>query len=427
MIPWVFLAVSIVGALFTFNAHFPQRRTGPLIIPSFLAGWLTSELFVHHLAWQAVATVVFVALGALDAWPGWLGLAITAASWLGLVALMPISRRAEAVLEDALVSGLGASYRDSLGGALSREPEPRPAGLLNPFAFRHPDVVVTRDIAYLEDGDDRHLLDIHHPRVRSRAAPVLLQIHGGGWMIGNKHEQGVPLMTYLAARGWVCVATNYRLSPRATFPDHIIDVKRALRWVRENIESFGGDPDFVVATGGSAGGHLASLLALTAGDPEFQPGFEEADTRVEACVPFYGVYDWTNHYDTWAQSGLERVLEKTIVKKSLEQDREFFRRASPMHRVHAGAPPFLIIHGTHDSLAPVEEARHFASLLRDASDAPVSYAEIPGAQHAFEVFHSLRTRSTVEGVSRFLAWAHARHRERTASQSVSGDPAVGSA
>src|SRR4029450_4266482 len=66
---------------------------------------------------------------------------------------------------------------------------------------------------------------------------------------------------------------------------------RALRWIRERMAEYGGDPDFVVVTGGSAGGHLAALLALTPNDPEFQPGFEDVDTSVTACVPFYGVYD----------------------------------------------------------------------------------------------------------------------------------------
>lgn len=411
MISWVFLAVTLIGAWFTFNAYVPHRRTGPLIVPSFFAGWLTAELSGHHFAWQVVATVVFVALGALDAWPGWVGLGITVASWLGLLALVPVSRRAAPVLETALGEALGASYRGSLTPELEatmRKPHPR-GRLVIPFWLTHPDVKVTRNVAYVDDGDDRHLLDIYAPRDGVRNAPVLLQIHGGGWIIGNKHEQALPLMTHLAARGWVCVATNYRLSPRATFPDHIIDVKRALRWVRENISEYGGASDFVVATGGSAGGHLSSLLALTPGAPEFQPGFEDADTRVEACVPFYGVYDWSNTYDTWAQPGLDRVLERTIMKKKMSEDPEAYRQASPMHRIHPDAPPFFVIHGTHDSLAPVEEARHFVKLLRQTSRSPVAYAEIPGAQHAFEIFHSPRARYTVEAVERFVAWTYARH------------------
>jgi acetyl esterase/lipase len=89
-----------------------------------------------------------------------------------------------------------------------------------------------------------------------------------------------------------------------------------------------------------------------------------------------------------------------------------------MHRIHAAAPPFFIIHGTHDSLAPVAEARHFADLLRQASSSVVVYAEIPGAQHAFEVFHSLRTAHVVRAVDRFLAWVYSGYARDRASSST---------
>ncbi len=91
----------------------------------------------------------------------------------------------------------------------------------------------------------------------------------------------------------MCVAINYRLSPRATWPAHIVDCKRAVAWVREHIAEYGGDPGFIAVSGGSAGGHLSSLLALTPNQPEWQPGFEDMDTSVDACLPFYGVYDTT--------------------------------------------------------------------------------------------------------------------------------------
>ena len=162
---------------------------------------------------------------------------------------------------------------------------------------------------------------------------MLLQIHGGAWMIGNKDQQGLPLMYHLAARGWVCVSANYRLSPRATFPDHLVDLKRALAWIRENADEYGMDPDFVVVTGGSAGGHLASLVALTPNDPEYQPGFEAADTTVQACVPFYGVYDFTDRRGIWKRSLLRPMLEHRILKKRFRDDPEAFEKASPMSRV----------------------------------------------------------------------------------------------
>jgi len=411
---WAFLVVTLTGAWFTFNAYVPHRSTGPFIVPSFFAGWLTSELSPHHFAWQLAATIFFVWMGALDAWPGNVGLAITVLSWAGLAALVPISRRSEPVVEASLAAGLGADYRAAiLPEVAARMEAAGPAThSLNPFRFKHPDVVVKHDIAYLPDGDPKHRLDVYAPREGVQNAPVLLQIHGGGWVIGNKREQALPLMNHLASRGWICVATNYRLSPRATFPDHLVDLKSAMHWIRENIAEFGGDPDFVAATGGSAGGHLSSLLALTAGDPEYQPGFESVDTSVRACVPFYGIYDFTDEYRLQAYSGLGGFVERTVMKKNQSEDREAFRRASPLHRVHAGAPPFFVIHGSHDSLASVEEARHFADVLRKASHEPTAYAEIPGAQHAFEIFHSLRTTHVVRAVDRFLSFVYSDYLRR---------------
>jgi len=406
VVPWVFLAVSVWGALFTWVAIRPPQRPRWANLVVFFAGWLTGELAIHHIAWQALATLGFVWAGALSAWPGWLGLGITLASWAGLLRSLRAAHGTPAVVERSLTEALGPDYADRLHPEVAkRHAEPPPPRVLrvNPFAFRDPEVRVIRDVAYAPEHGKRGLLDVYAPKSGVRNAPVLLQIHGGGWMIGRKEQQAQPLLVHLARRGWVCIAANYRLSPKATFPDHIVDCKRALRWVRDHVEEYGGDPEFVAATGGSAGGHLSSLLALTAGDPAFQPGFESADTRVEACVPFYGVYDFTNAYGTQPDDGILQVLERFIMKKPFAAHRAEYEKASPMHRIHPGAPPFLVIHGTHDSLAPVAEARLFVDLLRKTSRATVGYVELPEAQHAFEVFHSPRTSHVIGAVDRFLA------------------------
>jgi acetyl esterase/lipase len=243
---------------------------------------------------------------------------------------------------------------------------------------------------------------------------VFLYLHGGGWIFGDKREQGLPLMDYLAGRGWVCVTANYGLSPSVAFPEHLIDCKRALSWVRGHIAEFGGDPDFVAIGGGSAGGHLASLVALTPGDPEYQPGFEDADTAVAACVPFYGVYDFTNR-EGLRGVGLGRLLERTVMKQSLADARPAFERASPIDQIHGGEPPFFVVHGANDTLVPVGEARTFVERLRRSATAAVVYAEMPGAQHAFEVFPSIRTAKVVAGVADFLAVVHAGRAQRLPS------------
>ena len=413
--PWLFLAVTVVGAVFTWNAYFPRQRQGILSVPSFFAGWLTAELAAHHFLWQLAATVFFVWMGALQAWPGWLGLGITLGSWVAMFALVFVARRSGPVVEDALQEGLGAGYASQLA-PWPLDAEPPRLRLAVPFLLKDSAVRATKNIRYAEGAGRRHLLDVYAPQAGIENAPVLLQIHGGGWTIGDKREQALPLMLHLAARGWVCVAANYRLSPKATFPDHLIDLKLAIRWIREHIAEHGGDPGFLTATGGSAGGHLSALVALTANDPEYQPGFETVDTSLRACVPFYGIYDFANQFGHAHFEGFEQFLGRMVLKRRFADDPDAFRRASPVHRVNPQAPPFFVIHGTHDSLAPVEEARSFVAHLRETSRQPVAYAEIPGAQHAFEVFHSLRTRHVVHGVDRFLGHVWARYREEGGSE-----------
>lgn len=410
MAAWIYLFVSLVGAWFTWNAHFP-RRSASLGVPSFFAGWLTAELATHHIAWQALATLVFARRGALRRWPGKAGLLVTLASWVGLGAIVATSRRAKDVVEDAVSGALGPDFRDEITGeqrAMLDRPALRSRSIV-PFLLSDPGVSVIRNIRYAEGAKRRHLLDVYHPKAGTSGAPVLLQVHGGGWTIGDKAQQALPLMNHLTSRGWVCVAANYRLSPKATFPDHLVDLKMAIAWIRSNIAEFGGDPDFVCVTGGSAGGHLTAMLGLTAGDPEYQPGFEDVDTSIAAAVPFYGIYDFTNSRHVHGNHGMGQFIEHVILKVAEDEDPDLWRRSSPMFRVRPDAPPFLVIHGTHDTLAPVGEAREFVAALRDVSRSPVAYAELEGAQHAFEVFHSPRTAHVVKGVSEFLCWAHGRY------------------
>ena len=404
-VPALFLAVSLVGLGFTASALVRARSLAALQVPYFFAAWMTGELALHHVAWQAVATLAFVAAGALREWQGWLGLALTLASWTGLVVLHGRSAHSAAVFSRALRDGLAHDPdAASLLGDLPRRIPLR--HIARPFRMRRAGVERVRDLAYGPAGH-RHHLDVYRPRERSGLCPTLLQIHGGGWTIGRKDQQALPLMSRLASDGWVCVAANYRLSPRATFPDHLIDVKRALAWIRTEGPRHGADPDFVVVTGGSAGGHLAALLALTANDPRYQPGFESVDTSVAACVPFYGVYDFLDRNGARGSASMVPFLERVVMKCSPTGDRARWDDASPIACVHAGAPPFFVIHGTHDALAYVEEARHFVAALRAVSANPVLYAELPGAQHAFDTFHSRRSTHAVDAVACFLGYLRA--------------------
>lgn len=406
-----FLAVAAVGAANTANATRPFSRTGRLSVASFFPGWLTSEMPLHAIAWQVLATAGFVRRGALRTPAGWAGLGVSAASWAGLYRIWKQSTQAGEVYERALHEGLGDFVADgAIPEAVRHEPGIRVKRLAKgPLTLWRKQYVQQANLSY-GDAGRRNQLDIwgRPDRLGDRPAPVLLQVHGGAWIIGNKEQQAMPLLAHMADQGWICVSINYRLSPRAAWPAHIVDVKQALAWVKEHIAEYGGDPDFVCITGGSAGGHLSSLAALSPNEPAFQPGFEDADTSVAAAVPFYGVYDWTNR-DGSGRSDMEEMLARLVLKTTRAESPEVWEQASTMSWVGPDAPPFFVVHGANDSLVPVEQARSFVRMLREVSPEPVAYAELPGAQHAFEVFDSARTLYTVGAVHRFLETVHQRY------------------
>ncbi len=376
MIGPLFLAGSAVGALLTWNAWRPVKpgNVGPLWAPAVA----TAELAPFHFAWQVPLTAGFVALGGLGGVAGRVALGLTAASWAGLAGLHARARRAASLLTD-------------LGGAAPARLRGWPVPKLPASVER---------VAGLRYGPHpRHVLDLYRRRDLAPGAPIAVQVHGGSWVRGRRDSQARPLMYHLAEEGWLVASPSYRLSPEATLPDHVVDVKRAIAWLRSAAPELGADPGFVAVTGGSAGGHLAAMVALTGGDPADQPGFEDADTSVQACVPLYGVHallraDGVTPRWPW--------LERLVVKRSPTADRDAWRRLSPQHRAHSDAPPFLVLHGTHDSAVRVHVSERFAAALEE-SGAPVTFVAVPGATHGFDYFNSVRGRATAGAVAGWLA------------------------
>jgi acetyl esterase/lipase len=388
-----YAVVAALGLLAVLNALRPLRAT-PVLLPAFFWAWLTAELAPQLIVLTVLEAVAFTLLGAVS---GPLGAAALVASLVTLAGLLRLVRSSEgaAAVADAALAEMPAGPEPESGADVTSWWR----RFFVPMSFTHPDVERTVDVRY-SDVSKRHLLDVYRHKDQRTGCPTLLQVHGGGWVIGDKREQGRPLMLHLASRGWVCFAPNYRLSPRATWPDHLVDVKRALAWVRTEGSAYGADPGFVVLTGGSAGGHLVALAALTANDPRYQPGFEDVDTSVSGCVPYYGVYDLVGETGTKAARVRRRHLLDRVVMKT--KDDAVYRDASPLAQVHSDAPPFLVIHGRNDTLVPVAEARLFVERLRAVSTSPVLYIELPGTQHAFDVFPSIRSAHVVRAVGRFV-------------------------
>lgn len=386
------LALGLVGAIGCANALWPSKRWW-LIIGSWAAAWVTVELAPHLIVLSGLLAVPLVLLGGLEHTVGLVGLGLLAvADLVGAVFAWRAMRTT-------------ISSRQAIAELDVDEEAPRfpRSHIVFPFLMRRrKGVRHERGVVYARSGALPLKLDVYLPeRAADKPRPAIVQIHGGGWVTGTRKQQGIPLLNHLAANGWVGFNVNYRLSPYATWPDHAVDVKQAIAWVREHADEYGVDPSCVAVTGGSAGGHICAFVALTENKPALQPGFEDADTSVCAAVPFYGIYDMldSNLIQTPA---LGFLLERYVFKAWRSESPEVFRDASPIHHVHPDAPPFLIVHGDRDSLTPVEDARSFVEKLRETSRNPVLYAETRGAQHAFDIVPSLRTAPVIEAIERFL-------------------------
>ena len=244
---------------------------------------------------------------------------------------------------------------------------------------RRRDVERTANVPYGDDGRS-NLLDVYRHRSHPAGAPTLIYLHGGGFRRGRKNREARPLLYHLASQGWTCISANYRLAstPADAFPQHLVDVKKVIAWVRTHGREHGAAPDTVFLAGASAGAHLTAMAALTANDPRFQPGFEAADTTITAGIGLYGYYG--------PLGGDEQPP------------------SSPLDYDGPDVPPFLVVHGDHDTFTPVEGARALVDHLRAVSSSVVAYAELPGAQHSFDLFHSVRFESVIDAIEAFAAW-----------------------
>ena len=399
MAGWLYLTLAIVGAGLVANAAWP--RSGPkLLVPSWLAALLTIDLAPQQLALLILVSIGFYPSGAFDSGPGKVGsgLAAICAAWL-IILWWPARSAATVAEQTASALGLEAACR-----------VPRSL-LITPFKRVLPGVIVARDVEFFRIAGRSLKLDVYRTQSGNARRPALIYVHGGAWMFGDKRSQGLPLCNHLASLGWVCFNINHRLSPGATYPDHVVDCKAAIAWVREQADGYGVDRDFVALSGGSSGAHITSMTALTANDTGLQPGFETADTSVQAVISNYGVFDLTNRLGLHNPEFFSTLLGPLVIKAFPDTQAERFAAASPRDHAGRGTMPWLIIHGDADSLAPVAEARDFVAALRGNGNPLVGYAEFPGGLHGFDIWYCHRALATVDLTARFLNTVYGRSRK----------------
>ncbi len=274
----------------------------------------------------------------------------------------------------------------SLAAAEQTKPAPKPANL-------PPGVRMERDLAYVPGGDEAQRLDLYLPELSSESPlPLIVHIHGGGWMGGSKFP--CPFVG-MVARGYAVASVEYRFSQKAKFPAQIQDCQAAIRWLRANAGKYQIDPEKVGVVGGSAGGHLSALVGTAGGTGTFPPigGNEDQSDRVQAVCDIYGPADFTTVVKQAAEDkNVKNIFEfnspkdpySSLIGVPLETEAKS-RAVSPVTYVSEDDPPILILHGTHDALVPYAQSVQFAEVLK-AKGVPVWLQTLPGAGHGGPVF-----------------------------------------
>lgn len=250
---------------------------------------------------------------------------------------------------------------------------------------RLPDnVVLERDVEYGRAGQRPLLLDIVRPKEASeKPRPAIVFVHGGGWSGGSKTAAIGSLIPYAASGNYFCATIDYRLSGEAIWPAQIHDCKAAIRWLKAHASKYGVDPEKIGVCGGSAGGHLVSLLGLTAGVKELEGdcGWPDPSSRVACVVDFCGPSDFLAIARVKSDAGRAAYGPVSqLLGGPVEERQEAARAASPLTYVSPDASPFLIVHGTADATVPLAQAESlFAALKKAGADA--TFVRIEGGGH----------------------------------------------
>jgi acetyl esterase/lipase len=383
-VPIGYLVSVLVGALATVISLRPRPTRGPRASPSFIFESVANELPFLLVYWLVANTALAATQGDIDSPLGWLALVIAACTLAGSAVVIARAAQARAVLDHALTVCLVDNMRDA-----SEEPDGRRRTtlqvalrtLISPVRIPARSVRRDRNIAYGPAGVANRL-DMYRHRSNPCGSPVLIYFHPGGFVIGKKSREARVLFGILANRGWLCISANYRLRQAGAFPNNVIDAKRVIAWLRSRAADYGADPTTIVMCGGSAGAYLAAMCALTPNDSTFQPGFEQADTSVSAAIGLYGFYGSAASSET--------------------------RPSDPGTGGRPDVPPFFVIHGERDPMVTAGHAKEFAKELRATSTSPVLYAELPGGQHNFDRFPSIRFFAVVDAIESFANWVRSR-------------------
>jgi acetyl esterase/lipase len=263
-------------------------------------------------------------------------------------------------MKKILFAFLIAGIFSRTGSAQTSETNSAPADLSG--------VRVEKGVVYL-NGSRKEKADLYFPATMpaDKKLPALVWIHGGGWSSGTRDaKREVNVCSTLARNGYVMMSIDYLLSDKkqAVWPTNLWDCKTAVRWLRKNAARLGVDPERIGVAGGSAGGHLAAMVALTTPADGLNPAEPLGDVScaVKCCVDLYGIADIGTYHDA------------TMLGKTFSAAPELYRVASPVTYVRSNSVPVLICHGTADKTVSIEQSKLFDHILTRS-----------GVEHHFEI------------------------------------------
>jgi acetyl esterase/lipase len=247
-------------------------------------------------------------------------------------------------------------------------------------------VVLERNVEYGKAGDRPLVLDIVRPKADSPSPrPAIVFIHGGGWSGGNKESAIGALLPYAAQGKYFCATVEYRLSGEAIWPAQIHDCKAAIRWLKANAKKYNVNAEKIGVWGGSAGGHLVSMLGVSGGVKELEGscGSPDQSSRVACVVDFCGPSDFLGIAKVKKTGGMRAygVVSK-LLGTAPEDNEALAKAASPLTYVAKDAAAFLIVHGTNDNIVPLAQAESLDAALKKAG-ADVTFVKIIGGGHGF--------------------------------------------
>jgi len=418
MVTIFFLVWTLGSVLLTLNVFKPlvKRRnsSAQTILLSYATGWLIGDLLPQWILLNAGILLFFSFLDIFSHPIGWAGFFVHLTGWCALILRLWVIFNSPQQLDKKMEQQLGNDWNNTASSFRSPESiqEINWHSWFNPnIILSDPRIEILSDREYYQENNLKLTLDVYRPRSSKKCLPGLLQIHGGGWISGSKRQAAL-LMTRMAAQGWVCFSVVHRFSPEIVFPEHLIDIKRALHWIKKNACEYGVDQKFVTVTGGSAGGHLASLMALTQNQKIFQPGFEKADTSIKGCVSLYGVYEFNEAFSNETVYPAKAKLLKIVCGGTPDTKPDIYKQITPANWISTENPPFLLVQGDTDALISNNEAKKFFRGLKKKNTQHCAILNLPLVEHAFDIFPTLTAQCIVPTVERYLVMLHENYLNR---------------